>query len=145
MHSQQSSRYDSTWTDSAPGRTSRDSSISSTYTDEEEPDQRLKPFWLKYQHLFYDRGLYLDTIINAGKHVLQHPNQSQQYWPISWNTNDRSLYHDPSLVSSACTCDLNTCQTPSRGSLIVCSEAPEKSTRKDLSLRLFTSTVGNMK
>jgi len=80
MHSQ----LDETWTKSrrAPDR---------DLLDEEEPNQRLKPFWQKYQHLLCTRGLCLDTI----KNVRKHDERDVQHW---CGVNDRSLCHDPSLV-----------------------------------------------
>jgi hypothetical protein len=139
MHPQQSQ----TWIKSreVPNCIPRSSS-SSTSLDDEDPDRRLKPFWPKYQHLFHNRGLHLDTISDVGEHTVQYPLQSQQYWR---SASDGSLCHDPSLVSSDTDPNTEPMSPTPLGSLIVYSGAREIWIENDLSQRLFMSIVRSMK
>ena len=69
------------------------SDSSSSDSDEDDSvNERLRPFWAKYQRIFSEHNLHLDTVRDVKGSCVQRPFQS--------GVNDDALCPDPGLVSS---------------------------------------------
>jgi len=78
---------------------SSSSSHSSSSDEEEDVNKRLNPFWPKYQRLFHERGLQLDTIRDVKKYFGDDIQYLHCYGQTDWSASENTLCSDPSLVS----------------------------------------------
>lgn len=68
---------------------------SSSSVDEEDANERQRPFWPKYRRIFSEHNLHLDTVGDVKGPCAQRP-----FHPYQSGVNDDALCPDPGLVSS---------------------------------------------
>ncbi len=118
------------------------SSGSSPSVDEDDVNERLRPFWPKYQRIFNEHNLHLDTIRDVKGYV---PCVQRPFHSYRSEVNNDALCPDPSLVSSFYNRQDIKLKFRLYGSPTVYSEVLDYWTDGDLWQKLSMLVVGSMR